>query len=109
MGGCAQETVVLLIRSVHAFSPNWIFHSWESGAVFLEIHPTRLRLDTASHRGVPMRQKWYGSDIDLVNDSFGLAQISDAAKARSLVKRTAWSTPSTRHVPAGSGGNPGTT
>jgi hypothetical protein len=73
MGGCTQETIVLLIRSMHAFSPNWVFHSWEAGAVSLEMHPPRLRQDIASHRGVPMRQKWYGSRIDFVNDSFGLA------------------------------------
>jgi len=57
MGSCAQETVVLLIGSRHAFSPNWIFDNWELGAVSLEMHPPRLRRDTASYRGFPMRQK----------------------------------------------------
>jgi hypothetical protein len=80
MGGCTQETIVLLIRSMHALSPNWIFHSWESGAVSLEMHPPRLRPDTARHRGILMRQKWYGSCIDFVNDSFDLAWISDVGK-----------------------------
>ena len=86
MGGCTHETIVLLIRSRHAFPPNWIFHSWESGAVSLEMHPPRLRQDTASYRGVPMRQKWYYSYIDFVNDSSGPSglEISDAGNPPSL-------------------------
>jgi hypothetical protein len=86
MGGCTHESTLLLIRSIHAFSPNWIFHSWEWGAVSLDIPPPHLRQDIVSHRGILVQQKCYYSYIDLVNDSLGIwtCQISDAGKSPSL-------------------------
>jgi hypothetical protein len=105
MGSCMQETVVLLIRFRHAFSPNMVGNRvrppWKC------IHPARGRtprviaVSRCGKNGITATLTLSTTHLDL------WAQIGDLARHRRCATHRAVK-PEQPHLPAGSGGNPGT-